>query len=318
MQLRDPARLLREPARLVFDRLRPRLPEYERPARVARRVGPRPRLCFPARSGRRGDPGAAASSPRPERRGGVDETPADGPSPRGAAADGSSASTRRSMVTHPARGAAADGPSPRPRRCGGRSQPPPAAVPRTVSAPARGGAADDASPRPRRFRGRSQPAAVSRTVSAPARGGAADDPSPRPRRCRDPRPAGCDPPSHPTRKFIEAHRRRYMDPDSPGRAPLKPVRRGGARCERSRDCGSDDASTCRRGRCSCGPRRTGPRCLSPAGFDDAVEAPPSLWRWRRPSAPPQLVACALAAVAVHLYLCRRRLGMIQRDRERLV
>ena len=41
---------------------------------------------------------------------------------------------------------------------------------------------------------------------------------------------GCDPPSHPTRKFIQAHLDRYLDPDAPRkRRALEPVPRGGGR-----------------------------------------------------------------------------------------
>ena len=56
---------------------------------------------------------------------------------------------------------------------------------------------------------------------------------------------GCDPPSHPTKKFIQAHLDRYLDPDAPRRRrALEPVPRGGGNVTMRRECGSGGEPVC--------------------------------------------------------------------------
>ena len=126
---------------------------------------------------------------------------------------------------------------------------------------------------------------------------------------------GCDPPSHPTKKFIQAHLDRYLDPDAPRRRrALEPVPRGGGPCVHGRECGS--GGECVRRRCRCGESRTGPRCQAPRGFDDEVGAAGAA-----PSLdlvgfviPPQLAVALACVVLAHLMFCRRSLTRIRHER----
>ena len=120
---------------------------------------------------------------------------------------------------------------------------------------------------------------------------------------------GCSTPERPTRKFIEAHQKKYkLEGDVSYRRsrllaasplsrrvsprltrplprtqerPLKPIQTGGGPCSPSaagedpRSCGGPARGTCRPpGACLCLDGWTGPHCLNPAGFDDVVWDPP--------------------------------------------
>lgn len=69
---------------------------------------------------------------------------------------------------------------------------------------------------------------------------------------------GCNPRSHPTKRYIAAHPEKYT---LPGAAhPLKEVVAGGGRCTGHKDCGK--TGTCGTfGRCKCSEDFTGPHCL---------------------------------------------------------
>ena len=95
---------------------------------------------------------------------------------------------------------------------------------------------------------------------------------------------GCSTDTHPTRKFIESHRDRYVDPDLKSRRmPLLPVAQGGGTCEKDGDCRghpSDSKSRCTRRSvcsainplcsktCDCSKTTTGPYCLAAQAADD--------------------------------------------------
>lgn len=75
---------------------------------------------------------------------------------------------------------------------------------------------------------------------------------------------GCSPMNKPTSLFIQGHRKRYMDIGD--RAPLQPLRTGGADCVGSNDCGGVSRGMCSSGGfCICKRGSTGPTCLAHAG-----------------------------------------------------
>lgn len=91
---------------------------------------------------------------------------------------------------------------------------------------------------------------------------------------------GCDPASHPTREYINAHLEQYTDPEN----PWIPVV-GGANCKVDEDCTVDTISgialktgECRHEKCHCfHPQRfDGPRCTSIAVNDRQFSPPFSL------------------------------------------
>ena len=148
---------------------------------------------------------------------------------------------------------------------------------------------------------------------------------------------GCNPRSHPTAKFIAAHKYRYLAPHET--VPKKPVQQGGGRCNVSdaNACGastnastghagslSDSASTPtepRQGRgrgycnwlgvCTCNDPFTGPTCKVPTYRDNSPG-----WDWEQqddvlapvwPEVPPALaVMTSLLAVALTLVVSALR------------
>lgn len=125
---------------------------------------------------------------------------------------------------------------------------------------------------------------------------------------------GCDPQSHPTSKFIDAHLERYLDPDAPSkRRALDPVPRGGGKCASAKECGLD--GECLRKKCRCGASRTGPRCQAPRGFDDhAGESGSPRLEPAGFMMPPQLAVALACVVLAHIVFCRRSLAAIRRER----
>ena len=71
---------------------------------------------------------------------------------------------------------------------------------------------------------------------------------------------GCNPKSHPTKRYIAAHKEKYTL--SHQALPLKPVKAGGGHCKGSEDCGQGGQGKCSGyGRCQCEGDWTGPHCL---------------------------------------------------------
>lgn len=91
---------------------------------------------------------------------------------------------------------------------------------------------------------------------------------------------GCSTAERPTKKFIEAHKQKYMQAGD--FRPLKPIRKGGGRCSltastnktNAQSCGGTSHGTCSSGSklpiCVCNSNWTGPHCMNPTGFDDIV------------------------------------------------
>ena len=126
---------------------------------------------------------------------------------------------------------------------------------------------------------------------------------------------GCSTDTHPSRKFIEAHKARYADPDAASKRPLKQVTRGGGKCVHRDTCGGqgDEASECVRGRCRCARGRAGPTCLAPDGTDDIdYERAPSI-ALRALWVPPGLLLAALIAFFAYSLLCLARVHALRRD-----
>mmetsp|Transcript_5567 Transcript_5567/g.13916 ORF Transcript_5567/g.13916 Transcript_5567/m.13916 type:complete len:703 (-) Transcript_5567:494-2602(-) len=99
---------------------------------------------------------------------------------------------------------------------------------------------------------------------------------------------GCSTKERPTRKFIEAHEKKYMQKGDIH--PLKPIQNGGGSCSLSANatapmpesCGGITRGTCMRKtsnskpypHCRCEVGWTGPHCLNPTGYDDVIWDPP--------------------------------------------
>lgn len=80
---------------------------------------------------------------------------------------------------------------------------------------------------------------------------------------------GCSTETRPTGRFIEGHKKDYMDAVGGQKEPLLPIQHGGAYCEKTDDCGYPEKGVCSASkRCACKEGFTGPRCLTHAGFDD--------------------------------------------------
>eukprot|EP00804_Cyclotella_cryptica_P029784 CCRYP_020653-RB/>CCRYP_020653-RB protein AED:0.30 eAED:0.30 QI:255/1/1/1/0.66/0.5/4/1655/442 len=98
---------------------------------------------------------------------------------------------------------------------------------------------------------------------------------------------GCSTPERPTRKFIEAHEKKYKLADD--LHPLKPIQNGGGPCVATPDvgnangtanCGGPSRGICQSKpsfTCRCLDGWTGPHCTNPIGFDDIVWDPPETW-----------------------------------------
>lgn len=98
---------------------------------------------------------------------------------------------------------------------------------------------------------------------------------------------GCSTPERPTRKFIEAHKEKYMQKGDV--QPLKPIHSGGGECSPAapknatlpQSCGGDTRGKCDLSRnpptCSCLTNWTGPHCLNPVAYDDIVWDPVDTW-----------------------------------------
>eukprot|EP00985_Skeletonema_marinoi_P002287 scaffold946_cov165-Skeletonema_marinoi.AAC.1 len=94
---------------------------------------------------------------------------------------------------------------------------------------------------------------------------------------------GCSTPERPTRKFIEAHKEKYMQKGD--LQPLKPIQNGGGECSVAapmnatlpQSCGGTTRGKCDVSRnpptCSCLSNWTGPYCLSQAANDDVIWDP---------------------------------------------
>mmetsp|Transcript_6400 Transcript_6400/g.14608 ORF Transcript_6400/g.14608 Transcript_6400/m.14608 type:complete len:325 (-) Transcript_6400:32-1006(-) len=102
---------------------------------------------------------------------------------------------------------------------------------------------------------------------------------------------GCNPKSHPTRRFIAAHPERYML--ATDLQPLKAVSKGGGACKSDKDCGETSGSCGVLRRCQCSSDWTGPRCLVPAYRNDFPDWDRQSWAYFvAPCAPPFLLAAA--------------------------
>lgn len=77
---------------------------------------------------------------------------------------------------------------------------------------------------------------------------------------------GCSTKERPTSLFIKGHESRYMEEGD--KAPLKPIRKGGAKCTSDSDCGSPKHGSCVNGICVCTKLYAGSSCLSSFGYDD--------------------------------------------------
>ncbi|KAL7540766.1 hypothetical protein ACHAXR_010368 [Thalassiosira sp. AJA248-18] len=94
---------------------------------------------------------------------------------------------------------------------------------------------------------------------------------------------GCSTKERPTRKFIEAHEKKYMKEGDDH--PLKPIQNGGGTCSLTapqkkvipQSCGGVSHGTCQSKTkppsCQCNGNWTGPHCMNPAGSDDIIWDP---------------------------------------------
>jgi beta-glucanase (GH16 family) len=118
---------------------------------------------------------------------------------------------------------------------------------------------------------------------------------------------GCSTDTHPTAKWIAGHPARYRDPQDDH--ILYSISEGGGSCRSNHDCGRSD---CVNGHCSCKEGYTGPKCLSPDGFDDIVyEEDTTLPNLEGPSVPVSLAAILGALAACFAAACSVRASHLQ-------
>ena len=98
---------------------------------------------------------------------------------------------------------------------------------------------------------------------------------------------GCSTPERPTRKFIEAHVKKYKQAGD--LQPLKSIQHGGGPCVTTPDvnntngtayCGGPSRGTCQTktpSTCKCIGNWTGPHCTNPIAYDDIIWDPPETW-----------------------------------------
>ena len=84
---------------------------------------------------------------------------------------------------------------------------------------------------------------------------------------------GCSTEQRPTARFIKGHKKDFINEFDGQKEPLLLVQRGGAYCQENADCGGPEKGECSSNRCSCMDGYTGPKCLSPDGFDDNPPPP---------------------------------------------
>mmetsp|Transcript_16331 Transcript_16331/g.35295 ORF Transcript_16331/g.35295 Transcript_16331/m.35295 type:complete len:695 (+) Transcript_16331:213-2297(+) len=94
---------------------------------------------------------------------------------------------------------------------------------------------------------------------------------------------GCSTKERPTRKFIEAHEKKYMQDGDVH--PLKPIQHGGGTCSLTaptkeplpKFCGGKARGVCQSktkpSTCECLENWTGPHCMNPTGYDDIIWDP---------------------------------------------
>ena len=82
---------------------------------------------------------------------------------------------------------------------------------------------------------------------------------------------GCSPEKKPTARYIHGHKKNYISEIDGQKEPLLPVQHGGTNCKNGSDCGGN--GECLSNKCMCYDGFTGPRCLSPDGFDDNTPTP---------------------------------------------
>lgn len=111
---------------------------------------------------------------------------------------------------------------------------------------------------------------------------------------------GCSPEKKPTARFIHGHKKNYISEIDGQKEPLLPVRRGGTNCKNGSDCGGN--GECSSNKCKCHDGFTGPRCLSPDGFDDNTPTPEKFEFSPLMIPPSMILFFSLSAMAFIIFL----------------
>ncbi|CAK4682279.1 hypothetical protein AeMF1_004220 [Aphanomyces euteiches] len=119
---------------------------------------------------------------------------------------------------------------------------------------------------------------------------------------------GCDPPTHPTKQWIEGHIKWYTD----NKNPMIRVD-GGATCNSDNDCVARGAGhpsgRCSQRRCVCVTGYGGPRCTKYLGSKTLDTSSPNYFG-PQPVYPVVLTALVILGIAVTAYLRQRRLASV--------
>lgn len=114
---------------------------------------------------------------------------------------------------------------------------------------------------------------------------------------------GCSTEKRPTARFIMGHKKDYMNTEEGQTEPLLSVRRGGGYCQQNSNCGYPEKGECSGNRCVCQDGFTGPKCLSPDGFDDNPPPPPEIHFEQMTLSPTMLSMLTTAVVVFILFVC---------------
>jgi hypothetical protein len=125
---------------------------------------------------------------------------------------------------------------------------------------------------------------------------------------------GCSTPERPTAQFIKGHKEDYINKFEGQKEPLLEIQRGGAYCQESSECGYPEKGSCESNKCVCQEKYTGPKCLSPDGFDDNPPPPEEIQFSQMALPPAMLFMLAISVVVfiifVGLAVCKRRKHMM--------
>lgn len=126
---------------------------------------------------------------------------------------------------------------------------------------------------------------------------------------------GCSTEKRPTARFIKGHKEDYVNKFDGQKEPLLDIQRGGGYCTDSGDCGSAEKGECESNKCVCQGGFTGPKCLSPDGFDDNPP-PPEEIEFSRIALPPAMLSILAGSVVIFIIFVG--LAVFKRRKEDIV
>lgn len=126
---------------------------------------------------------------------------------------------------------------------------------------------------------------------------------------------GCSTEKRPTARFIKGHKEDYVNKFEGQKEPLLTIQRGGGYCQAGTDCGSPNKGECESNKCVCQDGFTGPKCLSPDGFDDNPPPPEDI-EFSQMTLPPAMLS--MLAFSVVIFIIFVGLAVLKRRKQAVV